>query len=66
MPYQSKAQSRMFHWAEAHPKEAAREGLKPAVVSKFIEAGHGQKVGQLPERVKKATGGAVYPAPFRW
>lgn len=70
MPFVSKAQSRFMHWAAAHPKTAERERhIKPSVASEFVKAGHGQKVGALPEHVEhKAEGGSVqgHPRPFRW
>lgn len=59
MPFVSKAQSRKFHWAEEHPAEAAKEGMKPAVVHEFIDASHGHSLKNLPDHVatKKAHGG---------
>lgn len=67
MPFRSAAQSRLFHWAAAHPAEAGKRGLKPSVVNEFITAGHGQKVSKLPDHVEhKAEGGPVRPIPFKW
>ena len=72
MPFESKAQNRYFRWADEHPAEAAKRGLKPGVVKEFISASHGEKVHDLPEHVPhKARGGrfptpAVYPPPFKW
>lgn len=47
MPLVSQAQSRLFHWQEAHPNTAprgAKKPIKPAVVSEFIGATHGKKL----------------------
>lgn len=70
MPMESKAQNRLMHWAAAHPEEAAKRGIKPKVAHDFVEASHGQRVRDLPERVGRAQGGraprAAYPKPFRW
>ena len=67
MPVVSKAQNRYAHWIVAHPKQAAAEhGMTPAVASEFIQATHGEKVRDLPERVQhKAQGGSVSPASYQ-
>lgn len=67
MPVVSKSQSRLFHWAAAHPKAAERErGIKPTVAREFVEATHGQRVRDLPEHVgRKAQGGRVSPAAYQ-
>ncbi len=69
MPFTSKRQSRLFHWAEEHPAEAARRGLKPAAVKKFLADTKGQKVGNLPETAPtpehKAHGGRAFTAPAK-
>ena len=42
-------------------------GIPQSVGQKLVKEAHGQKVGQLPERVRhKAVGGAVKRAPMRW
>lgn len=70
MPSRSKSQSRLFHWADAHPAEAAARGIKHSVAHEFVEADHGKSLKGLPERVThKARGGAVKPSgpkPFKW
>lgn len=67
MPFVSRQQSKFFHWADEHPAEASKRGLKPSTVHEFIDASHGQKVRDLPERVEhKAEGGSVGRPQFRW
>lgn len=68
MPIVSKAQNRFFRWTDAHPDEAAREGVKPKVTKDFLASEHGKKLTNLPERVQhKAHGGAVKAARiFKW
>jgi hypothetical protein len=73
MPMESKAQGRYMHWAAAHPKEAARRGMKPGVAEEFIAAQHGHSEAGLPERApqRHAEGGRVEldphgRVPFRW
>ena len=67
MPFESKAQSRWARWTVAHPALASARGEVKAA-QEFIDASHGQKVRDLPERVQhKAEGGrADCPKPFRW
>ena len=64
MPMVSQAQNRLMRWADAHPSDAAKRGLKPSVAREFIDASHGERVRDLPER--RAEGGAVYPPPMKW
>jgi len=52
MPFQSKAQSRLMHAAAANPAVAARTGVKPAVASEFVAAGHDKKQSKLPDKKK--------------
>lgn len=70
MPLVSKAQNRFVRWVDSNPEQARKEGIDPSFASKFIKDSHGQKVGNLPERVEhKAEGGRVFtmpPKPFRW
>lgn len=72
MPVVSRAQNRYVRWVDAHPKQAAAEhGMTSKVAEHFIEATHGERVRDLPERVQhKADGGGVGPAQyqpiFRW
>lgn len=54
MPFKSKAQAAAMH--------AAAQGnstldIPASVGKKFVEEGHGQKVGKLPQKVKKKGGG---------
>jgi hypothetical protein len=65
MPFDSKRQARYFHWADEHPAEAAKRGLKPAVVQEFISAQHGHSTKNLPERAEHKNGGFVR-APSKW
>jgi hypothetical protein len=57
MPFRSRRQARYFHWAEEHPQEAKKRGLKPDVVSEYITAQHGKSLKGLPE--SKAEGGSA-------
>ena len=50
MPPVSQAQRRFFRWAQANPKAAAAEGVKPAVAKEFNTSDPG---GKLPERKTK-------------
>ena len=71
MPMRSIAQNRFMHWADEHPQEAAKRGLKPSVVHDFISAQHGHSLKGLPQRVERkcdggAVGGGAYPRKFSW
>lgn len=70
MPVVSQQQNRYVRWVDAHPAQAkAEHGMTPAVARHFIEATHGEKVRDLPERVqRKAEGGTVtaYQPLFEW
>lgn len=46
MPPVSEKQRRLFRWAAANPKQAAKEGIKPSVAKEFNKADPG---GKLPE-----------------
>ena len=65
MPSVSKKQARLMA-ACAHG--ADYDSCPPAKVSKeFNQADKGRNLADLPNRVeRKATGGEVYPRPFRW
>jgi hypothetical protein len=68
MPLRSKAQSAAMHSAA---EGRSTLGIPKSVGQEFVNASHGQRVRDLPERVaKKAQGGAVrdtsYPPKFRW
>jgi hypothetical protein len=52
MPFKSQAQSRLMHAAAKNPEVAARTGVSQKVAREFVEEGHGQKVGKLPEHKK--------------
>lgn len=49
MPFKSKAQAAAMH-AAASGKSTI--GIPKKVARKFVEEGHGQKVGKLPEHVR--------------
>lgn len=49
MPPRSEAQRRLFRWAAAHPKQAAKEGISRSVAKEFNDTDPG---GKLPKRVK--------------
>lgn len=49
MPPVTEPQRKLFRWAAANPKAAAKRGIKPGVAKEFNEADPG---GKLPERVK--------------
>lgn len=67
MPLRSKAQSRFFEMVAHDPAAAQRVGVPQDTAKKFLADSHGQTVSNLPDRVKKAEGGAVkVPPPFRW
>jgi hypothetical protein len=51
MPPQSSAQRRLFRWAEANPKAAAKRGIKPGVAKEFNDSDTG---GKLPEHKPKS------------
>jgi hypothetical protein len=61
MPVVSQAQNRFFHWAEEHPAEAARRGVKPSVTKEFIGDQKPGSVKKLAEKVKPGK-----PAPKPW
>ncbi len=65
MPIVSKAQSRAMHAAE---EGNSTLGIPQKVGKDFVDASHGMKVRDLPERVKhKAKGGAICDRPpFKW
>lgn len=65
MPMVSKAQNAAMHAAE---EGRTTIGIPKSVGEKFVKASHGQKIGELPERVRhKAKGGVVSGAKsFRW
>lgn len=50
MPPRSEAQRRLFRWAAANPKAAAKRGIKPGVAKEYNDADPG---GELPERKSK-------------
>lgn len=49
MPPRSEAQRRLFRWAAANPKQAAKEGISPSVAKEFNNTDPG---GKLPSRIK--------------
>lgn len=53
MPYKSKAQSRLVHAAAHNPEIAKKTGFKQSAAKKFEKDSAGQKLGKLPEHVKK-------------
>jgi hypothetical protein len=52
MPFRSQAQSRLMHAAANDPGVAKSTGVPTAVAKEFVQAGHGQKVGKLPQKAK--------------
>jgi hypothetical protein len=52
MPFKSQAQSRLMHAAANDPGVAKRTGVPQSVAREFVSAGHGQKVGKLPQHRK--------------
>lgn len=62
MPMESKAQNRAMHAAASDPAVAKRIGIPQKVANRFVEASHGQRVRDLPERAQaKAQGGRLSP-----
>ena len=56
----SKRQARFFHWVDANPSQAAKEGVDVGGVRKALTDSKHQKIGNLPERVsREVTGGRV-------
>jgi hypothetical protein len=53
MPFRSQAQSRLMHAAANDPAVAKRTGVPASVAKEFVAAGHGQKVGKLPQKKGK-------------
>lgn len=49
MPPVSEKQRKLFRWAAANPKAAAKRGIKPGVAREFNDADPG---GKLPKRVR--------------
>ena len=68
MPFESQAQSRLMHDIDHNPELGKKLGIKPSVAHEFVQAGHGQKVRNLPQRVlHKDDGGNTKPSPrFKW
>ena len=63
-PFVSQAQSRAMH---AAAEGRSNIGIPETVGKKLVKEAHGQKVGQLPERVRhKAIGGAIRRPPMKW
>jgi hypothetical protein len=57
MPFKSQAQAAAMHAAAQGDSSL---GIPQAVGKKFVAEGHGQKVGKLPNKVKKSKGGGQY------
>jgi hypothetical protein len=67
MPFESKAQERLFQAAAHDPAFAERSGLPQKTAQKFIRDSKGQDLSKLPQRVQhKAVGGAVKRPTFKW
>lgn len=52
MPFASQAQSRLMHAVAASDTLGKKLGVKKSVAEEFVDAGHGQKIGKLPDHVK--------------
>ena len=49
----SQQQSKLMHAAAADPDVAKKTGVSQKVAKEFVKKSHGQKVGNLPKKVKK-------------
>lgn len=52
MPFASQAQARLMHAVAASDTLGKKLGIKKSVAEEFVDAGHGQKIGKLPDHVK--------------
>lgn len=51
MPSRSMKEHRFWEWAQGHPEQARKEGVKPEVASEFIAADTHEALKGLPEKV---------------
>lgn len=54
--FASQAQSRLMRAIAASETLGKKLGIKKSVAEDFIAAGHGQKVGKLPDHVRPKNG----------
>jgi hypothetical protein len=53
MPVRSQAQNRKMRGAARSPEDAKRYGVPYEVATEYVEATHGKKVSELPEKVER-------------